>query len=124
MGNDDDYGDVNGGHNLVHDDNKHNGKNPTLAGGRPPSAWQIIVMFVFSNTWESNKEDIEKRVVQNKSKRCCDQGKIITSIMPLSPGLRTKLDGGILSAKYLFLFELPRQRYLWNPRYLTTLVKF
>ena len=62
-GNDDDYGDVNGGHNLVHDDNKHNGKNPTLAGGRPPSAWQIIVMFVFSNTWESNKEDIEKRVV-------------------------------------------------------------
>ena len=54
---------VNGGHNLVHDDNKHNGKNPTLAGGRPPSAWQIIVMFVFSNTWESNKEDIEKRVV-------------------------------------------------------------
>ena len=51
--NDDDYGDVNGGHNLVHDDNNHNGKNPTLAGGRPPSAWQIIVMFVFSNTWES-----------------------------------------------------------------------
>ena len=37
--------------------------------------------------------------------------------MPLSPGLRTKLDGGILSEKYLFLFELPRQRYLWNPSY-------
>ena len=38
-------------------------KSSTLAGGLPPSAWQIIVMFVFSNTWESNKEDIEKRVV-------------------------------------------------------------
>ena len=62
-GNGDDYGDVNGGHNLVHDDISHNGENLTLAGGRPPSAWQIIVMFVFSNTWESNKEDIEKRVV-------------------------------------------------------------
>ena len=27
--------------------------------------------------------------------------------MPLSPGLRTKLDGGILSAKYLFYLNFP-----------------
>ena len=62
-GNDDDYGDVMVAIILFMMTTITMEKSSTLAGGRPPSAWQIIVMFVFSNTWESNKEDIEKRVV-------------------------------------------------------------
>ena len=81
----------------------------TLAGGLPPSAWQTSVTFVFSKTWKYficetnilqymwNTWDMWQKKKQMSRKWWEIYKKsIITSIFPLSPGLRLKLDGGVL----------------------------